>query len=451
MANIKIEPANVRRTLSSEASLAKKLQSLSQNVDSIRNALNYKIAGREQISARLRQMTEDIMKESTRTTALRDALEQIVSRYEQAESKNLGLSTAEKANTTGSLTLAEMISNLDLGISDQFNRFGPGGQLILPSLADLFGLINFSSGTKSTNGIWNYLNGVLNDVKDEKDFLTTVKTFLGISNSWGGDKEAGLLKNAIGYVENFANFFTGDKKGLTGASDLCKLTDSSISLWKGAYDYCRNMYKEVKTGFFGDAANQKVAILGLTGGFWGLIGSVASASKDLDEKQWQSIVADYMDAGKNGITIFNSAYTLKHLKDAKSLANLKSGPWSALNVYTSIAQGTLATVQQGFRSHEKYYADGKWDLGDTGATGIDVSLAGIYGIGHALSLGLDDVIYSQVEKLAGGDGNSGMSYVEQAAEGYKILGEKAAEKIVEGYNATVEGFRNLKSWLASKF
>ena len=99
MAKIYIEPANIRRTLSSEESLAKKLRNLSQNVDDIRAALNYKIAGREQISARLRQMTEDIMKESTRTTTMRNALEQIVTQYEQSEGANQGRSIPANSGT----------------------------------------------------------------------------------------------------------------------------------------------------------------------------------------------------------------------------------------------------------------------------------------------------------------------------------------------------------------
>ena len=86
-------------------------------------------------------------------------------------------------------------------------------------------------------------------------------------------------------------------------------------------------------------------------------------------------------------------------------------------------------IGQGFKSHEKYYADGKWNFEDTSASMIDVALSGIYGLGHSLSWGLDDVIFGKLEKLFGGDGNSGLSYVEQAAEGYKIWGRDIGKKI----------------------
>ena len=56
-----------------------------------------------------------------------------------------------------------------------------------------------------------------------------------------------------------------------------------------------------------------------------------------------------------------------------------------------------------FRSHEKYYADGQWDIGDTGATGIDVSMTGLYGLSHNLTLGADDWIFGLVDKLSGGN------------------------------------------------
>ena len=91
-------------------------------------------------------------------------------------------------------------------------------------------------------------------------------------------------------------------------------------------------------------------------------------------------------------------------------------------------------LQQGFKSHERYYADGKWDLGDTGATGIDISIAGLYGLTHSLTFGLDDKIFGWVDEISGGDKHPEMSYVEKAAEGYKILGEKIGDSIASWWN-----------------
>ena len=228
---------------------------------------------------------------------------------------------------------------------------------------------------------------------------------------------------------NGESFFSGDKKGLTGASDWCNLADSSIGVWTGLYDYFCDMYKGLKIGFFGDVAQKNVKVLGLSAGFLGLTASILSASNRLDNKQWQSIVADYVDCGKDMLSVIKSGYALKHIGDVKSLSEIKAGPWSALNIYSAIGEAGIQSISQGFRSHEKYYADGQWDMGDTGATGIDISMAGIYGISHSLTLGFDDLIFGAIDNATGGNGTADMSYFEKAAEGYKILANKCGEAI----------------------
>lgn len=267
------------------------------------------------------------------------------------------------------------------------------------------------------------------DIDNEKDSLSILKTLLNDADKYGDNDEAGVLKDAISYLQDLASFVNGDKKGLTGASDWCDLADSSIGLWSELYNYFQDMYDGVKTGFFGDTAQKNVKILGLSSGFLGLTASILSASNGLDTKQWQSIVADYTDCGKDILSIISSGYELKNIGNVKSLAEMKSGPWSALGIYSAIGEAGIQTISQGFRSHEKYYADGKWDLGDTGATGIDISMAGIYSLSHKLTGGLDDLIYGVIDSATGGDGNSDMSYYEKAAEGYKILANKCGEAI----------------------
>ena len=267
------------------------------------------------------------------------------------------------------------------------------------------------------------------DTDEEKDILSTVKTLLRGTDKWGDVDEAGVLEDVISYFESFTTFFSGDKKGLTGASDWCDLADSSIGVWTGLYDYFCDMYKGLKTGFFGDVAQKNVKVLGLSAGFLGLTASILSASNGLDNKQWQSIVADYVDCGKDMLLVIKSGYALKHIGDVKSLSEIKAGPWSALNIYSAIGEAGIQSISQGFRSHEKYYADGQWDMGDTGATGIDISMAGIYGISHSLTLGFDDLIFGAIDNATGGNGTADMSYFEKAAEGYKILANKCGEAI----------------------
>lgn len=259
------------------------------------------------------------------------------------------------------------------------------------------------------------------DLEEEKDILSTAETLSDVANKLGENDEAGVLKDLLAYIQDLADFFNGDKKGLTGAGDWCSLADSSIGLWTGMYDYFQEMYDGVKTGFFGDIAQKNVKALGLSGSCLGLLASVLSASDGLDSKQWQSAVADYVDCGKDFISVISSHYSLKHIGDVNSLTEIKAGPWSAMDLYEAVGEAGISAVSQGFRSVEKYYADGQWDAGDTGATGIDISMAGLYGLSHKLSYGLDDKIFAAIDQISGGNGTTDMSYVEKAAEGYKIL------------------------------
>lgn len=436
MAKISIDPAKTTPCVTRLEDVARNLKELSGTLDDIRGNLGYKIAGQEQIAARLRDVSGQVVREETAVRSMRDGLERIVNQYQRTEAANLGQVVAEVANGRqnngpGGFTdnrLWELIQQVSSALQ------WPNLMQWLPRYAETGG-----------NGVLRYLEGILNSVKNEKDALSMVKGYLNASSTYGENKEAGILKNLVSYVENLVKFYTGDKKGLTGAKDLCDLTTSSVSLWKGAYDYFRNKYSGMTTGFFGNVANRNVNALGLGSSILGFMGSLASAS-DFDGKKWQSIVAGYIDSGKDVISIFRSGYQLKHLSDLKNPLLMKDGVWTPLSVYSALGESALAVVSQGFKSHEKYYADGKWDLGDTGATGIDISLAGIYAIGHSLSFGLDDVVYGWIDKATGGSGTSDMSYLEQSMEGYKIAGQWIADKAVEKYNAIKDAFSNLRFW-----
>ena len=108
-----------------------------------------------------------------------------------------------------------------------------------------------------TDKIKNYFS----DVEEEQELLSTIKSLLEGADKLGNKDEAGVLKDVISYIQNAVSFFNEDKKGLIGASNWCDLAESSIGLWTGMYDYFRNMYDGVKSGFFGDIAQKNVKIL----------------------------------------------------------------------------------------------------------------------------------------------------------------------------------------------
>lgn len=259
--------------------------------------------------------------------------------------------------------------------------------------------------------------------------ISELKSLLTIYSKLSQKTEFGAISSFLSYLEDFLGFFTGDKKGLTGAADYCALVDSSVGFWNKAYDYFQKKYSGLQTGFFGTGMQRNVAYLGITGASIGLVGSLFSAGAGIGNKNWQSSVADFIESLKNISPIVKSAKKVKDLKDVHSLVTKGPSLWNSFDIYSSIADSAIEMIGQGFKSHEKYYSDGKWDFEDTSASMIDVALSGIYGLGHSLSWGLDDVIFGKLEKLFGGDGNSGLSYVEQAAEGYKIWGRDIGKEI----------------------
>ena len=265
------------------------------------------------------------------------------------------------------------------------------------------------------------------NIQDYKpDYIEFLKTISFFDQKILDNDTAGLSKDFLEYLENLHKFLCGDKKGLTGAKDWCYLANSSIQVWESIYDFYVGKYSKAITGIFTNEVQKKVKAVSLSGNVLALIGDLFSASKNLDQKKWESIIADYLDSGKSVFSVIESSYALKHLKDANSLINIKAGPWSAMDVYKAITEAGIESGEQLFRSIEKYSSDGKWDFNDTGATGVDVAIAGIHGIGHGFTDGVDELIYTVVDTISGGNGNSDMSYTEKAAEGYKILAKNFA-------------------------
>lgn len=136
MARIYIEPTKAKRSIQDEADLGRTLSSLSQEVSSIKSNLRYKISGCDQIGERLRQVSEQIAKESTATRALSDGLQQIIARYEQVENSNRDRQVADK--TTVQAVNSGAAQNG--GGWEPFD-WGKLGEKVLEKLLGPFGLV----------------------------------------------------------------------------------------------------------------------------------------------------------------------------------------------------------------------------------------------------------------------------------------------------------------------
>lgn len=405
MANNQVDSLILQRAADDESDIEKKLSDIEGRITQVALKMSsITISSASIIKTALINSSKGVMAQRDSVMSLRQSLNQINNLYEKTEI-NL-------------LNQGENISNGHVSSASDMQNSG-----------DTY----YEPGAESDNSHanwWDKLKECIIGDEDDKETLSFIDTLLKISDEWGDKKEAGALEGLTSYIESLMKFLTGDKSGMTGFGDFFNLADSSVGAWKGLYDYFGNMFKEAKTGFFGEMAKKNVEILGLSAGIMGLTSSILSASSDIDEKKWQSIIADYIDCGKNIVTVVKSGYKLEHIKDVKSLADIKAGPWSALNVYAAVGTAGINTVSQGFRSYEKYYADGEWDIVDTAATGIDISMAGLYGISHTLTLGLDNLIFGAINP----EGESELSYIEQAAEGYKILAKNCGESIKKWWN-----------------
>ena len=358
--------------------LARSIGSIQSDLNRTMRSLDFSISQKERIRKRLEMQNDALKEEQRMVQRAASSLQEIVRCYEQTEKGLCGV---------------------------RVDRL-PQGQAAPPSPSWLEKLKQF-----------------LKENLDLEERLSVIKKLLKGCEKFGENDEAGIAEDVLSYFEDLMAFFLGDKKGITGAADFCDLTKSSIDVWKGLYDYYSDIYENARTGFFSDIGKRNVKIVGLTASLFGLCSSLLSATDGIGKKSIQSVIADYIDCGKDVFSVIKSGYELKHIKDAASLAKIKEGPWSALGIYMSIGEATAVAGAQIVRSQEKYYADGKWDIGDTGATMIDVSMAGVRGLVHSLTFGTDDLFFGWLQEQFGNHGDPNLNFAEQAAEGYKYLGE----------------------------
>ncbi len=274
----------------------------------------------------------------------------------------------------------EDIRNLESGLSDVFNAYEMceneiSGQIKAGTMEE-----NFDSQIK--------ISTRTEDL--DSQFMDLIKLLLSLSSKMGISDTAGITNKGISYLESLYQFFTGDKKGLTGAEDLFNLGDKSISLWKGFYDYLKEFYNE--TGNIFSISNQKkVEKLGLVGDIFGLVSSAFNTADKINNTEGigtAGIIGEVLNGGNNIVDIWSDIEVLKHMGDTTTNITTTDGLYSPLTFYSTIAKSYLSAFSQGFTSYEKYSADGVWDLGDTGKTGIEFGVTGLYSMLNSLSFGL---------------------------------------------------------------
>lgn len=219
----------------------------------------------------------------------------------------------------------------------------------------------------------------------DKRISSIIKSILKWKDKTKSDNTAGITKDGLSYLESLYKFIHGDMSGLTAADNWCDLCSNSMGLWKGFYGYLKKFYNE--TGNIFSIANQKkVAGLGIFAGFVGWGGDIFGAVDTIKNTENMGIagkMGKIIGTGDNAVNIWEGIENLRHVGDKTS-----SGIYSPLSLYATIAKGYISAFSQGLSSFEEHSADGKWDMGDTAATGVESSVEGLYSMISSLTFGL---------------------------------------------------------------
>ena len=224
-----------------------------------------------------------------------------------------------------------------------------------------------------------------------------------------GTGEAGLGEGILSYVASLYNFQTGDKRGLTGAADLFDLGGESVGLWTELHDYLKG--ENALSGglnIFGDS-------LGLVSSAFGVADRINSG-----ELGAAGTIGEIIGLGDNAFDIWESVEKFKYIgQEGLNFAN-GSGAYSPVMLWSTLGKTVISTGSQAFKSIEKYSADGVWDLADTGRTGIEAGVSGLYTMFDALTFGglsaLGDVTGFKPENISADIENWATNLGEKAGE-----------------------------------
>ena len=367
------------------------------------------------------------------------------------------------SDDTLELTTSKSYSTVQNG-SDLTITFDEKNSIVLKNVGtntSNLNIVTVQGGGSSGNGSGGGGGSSFGDEKDDSNggnkigsmtFTEALKVILGAVGTWGNAGSATTAKEAISYIETL----TKDKKSNDNLlSNIFDLAKSDVGVFKGIYTVINNfvvknsstnqILQTSKTGkpfdenVFGAAAKKNLAFISLIANIFGLASSMSKAGYKLEEKTLHDALDDFADVAES---IASSGASIANLKNAINAVEVsKVGPWSAVNIYLALATSAIGIVNQSAQSFSKYYYDdNKWDFNDTAEFLIDVSLSGLYGISHTLTLGLDDIIWNT---LNGWKDTGGKSFPEIASENIKNFARNLGNKVNEFITNFKEGVGNV--------
>lgn len=386
------------------------------DINTVRNSLSFQAAARGRIERRLSNELTRMTNEIEKAAQMQKQLETILKLYVSTESRLAGGDGSGSGNAgrgkdgipAAIEEFFEWFRDRDSGDFPAFVRrilekmkelaeLHPNKGVIELLLLMATGAVTFADPEAGGNnasasgedgkdrdawkkGPWSFTKNLIDlagkYLKEKKDRKTAGSIF-------------GFTADGLSYLENVYDFLTGDKKGMTGASDLCNLADSSCSVWNGFYKIIENKNKDLFE--FADKAGKHKTPYGAR---WSRISDSVSIAGDL--AGWGGDLIDIFDNEKNptgvdkqasffkstshGVDIATTIYDIKSKTDA-------AGIYTPAMLYGTLADTGIETVSVAYKDIRNLQADG-WSVDDTAQTMLDSSTSGLYKMVEKLTLGL---------------------------------------------------------------
>lgn len=218
--------------------------------------------------------------------------------------------------------------------------------------------------------------------KDFWNYLEIIGKSADVLNYWSDEEFSGLVSSSVKYLTKIHEVVTesdGSLSTLSGQARLLELSGAALEDFASYYDFKNTYSPGNNPQIWGDSARLNVKFMLVNAHVLNVIASFSKSQAAFEEDNLLNAIDEIRDAfnglGDVAEDILGDSYPVK--------------------VATALYKSGVNVFMQMFKSHNRYHADNKWDLGDTARLLMDVSMAGIYGITHSFSKELDDnLIYN---------------------------------------------------------
>ena len=280
-------------------------------------------------------------------------------------------------------------------------------------------------GTKTDNSKNIFSNVNVTDLGGESKESIRNKAISGLSSLLKTDMSDVVLKN----VDGLKTLDDQTRKKLSSLASIFKLANEANSSFGVLGNLCASaetflglVQSKKRDATWGkqvsDCVDKELAKslgLGLGGSIFGLVGSIVATTDGITNDERDNIVKDVFSV-------------------SGEFAKLVVPATKALPMEINLVVATASALYMGSvqmqKSLEKYAADGSITLTDLRDAKIDSAMVGLDEFASKMTFGVSDIYFKWLDKKTGGNTYSNMTYIEKAAEGYKILFNYIGEQSV---------------------